>query len=682
MEFVNPGILYGLFAVSIPVIIHLFNFRRFRKVYFTNVEFIKELKQETQKQSRLKHLIVLLMRMLAIVMLVFVFARPYIPVSENLIQPHKHNNISIYIDNSFSMQADSEKGILMNNAIEKAREIASVYKSSDRFSLLTNDFEGRHQRFVSKEEFLDLLDEVAYTPIVRNFNEVVLRQTDLQKMEPAVVKTSFLISDFQEHFLMDPIASDDTSLNTWLIPVQSLNADNVYIDSCWFESPVQQTGQNVKLNVGIQNSSKNQLEKIPAKLVVNGSQKAIASFDIGPDSEKTIELFFTNQSAGIQQGVLEINDYPVSFDDKFYFSYYVSPFINVLSINGNGENFYLNSLFRNDTVIRFENVHEGRLDYSSLQNFELIVLNELISISSGLSMEIHRFVENGGHLLVVPSIDIDLASYNEMLGAAGVCTYAEADTGKLGVSYINLDHPLYNGVFDDPPENMDLPDVHKHYILRVPSRSTQEKLMELQNGDLFLNTQAVGQGRVYISAVPLNPDFSEFPQHPLFVPTLYKMAVSSIAQQELYYTIGENELIRIESANRQPDEIYTIKKDDDMYEFIPEVRKTGHSDELFVHGQVIEAGNYSLISSGQRIEGLSFNFNRTESEMIFNSPDEIETILKDNNLYNVSLLQSGKEPFVQTLTDMSRGIQLWKWFVLAALLFLLGEVVLLRLWKS
>ena len=116
MEFVNPGFLYGLLAVAVPVIIHLFNFRRFKKVYFTNVAFIKELKQETQKQSRFKHLLVLLMRMLAIAAIVMAFARPFIPAENNLINPDSQNLVSIYLDNSFSMEAESEQGTMLDAA--------------------------------------------------------------------------------------------------------------------------------------------------------------------------------------------------------------------------------------------------------------------------------------------------------------------------------------------------------------------------------------------------------------------------------------------------------------------------------------------------------------------------------------------------------------------------------------
>jgi len=131
MEFINPGFLYGLFALAIPVIIHLFNFRRFRKVYFTNVKFIEELKQETQKQSKLRHLLILLMRMLAITALVLAFAQPFIPVDKAKKNVNSGSIVSVYVDNSFSMQAESGKGTLLDEAKDKALDVASAYKSSD-----------------------------------------------------------------------------------------------------------------------------------------------------------------------------------------------------------------------------------------------------------------------------------------------------------------------------------------------------------------------------------------------------------------------------------------------------------------------------------------------------------------------------------------------------------------------
>jgi len=294
MEFVNPGSLYGLFAIAIPIIIHLFNFRRFKKVYFTNVSFIKDLKQQTQKQSRLKHLIILILRILAIICIVLAFAKPFIPVSENTIQPYKKSAVSIYVDNSFSLQAESEKGMLIEEAKEKAKEIASVYKSSDLFQLLTNDFEGRHQRFVSRDEFNDWVNEVRISPVVKTVPEVITRQEAIFKDNPSTSKTAYLISDFQKSVFDETIERADSAINYFLIPLKSINQANLYIDSCWFLAPVQQLNQNVELNVRIRNHSESSLEKIPIKLSVNGRQRALASFDVEPHGTTEIVLAFTN----------------------------------------------------------------------------------------------------------------------------------------------------------------------------------------------------------------------------------------------------------------------------------------------------------------------------------------------------------------------------------------------------
>src|SRR3954467_10394129 len=99
MVFLQPLFLWALAAVSVPVIIHLFNFRRFKKIYFTNVRFLQEIKQDTRSRSRLKHLLILIARLLALAFLVFAFAQPFIPLSKssNVTTGTKH--VSIYIDN-------------------------------------------------------------------------------------------------------------------------------------------------------------------------------------------------------------------------------------------------------------------------------------------------------------------------------------------------------------------------------------------------------------------------------------------------------------------------------------------------------------------------------------------------------------------------------------------------------
>ena len=95
MTYQNPHLLYALFAIAIPIIIHLFNFRKHKTIYFSSIRFLKEIKEENKKKSKLKNILILLSRILAIAFLVLAFSKPYIPIKNQ----QKTENIFIYIDN-------------------------------------------------------------------------------------------------------------------------------------------------------------------------------------------------------------------------------------------------------------------------------------------------------------------------------------------------------------------------------------------------------------------------------------------------------------------------------------------------------------------------------------------------------------------------------------------------------
>ena len=123
MRYQNPQLLYFLFAIAIPILIHLFNFRKHKTIYFSSIRFLKEIKEENKKKSKLKNILILLSRILAITFLVLAFSKPYIPIKNQ----QKTENIFIYIDNSLSMDADFGEGNLIEIAKEKARKIIQSY---------------------------------------------------------------------------------------------------------------------------------------------------------------------------------------------------------------------------------------------------------------------------------------------------------------------------------------------------------------------------------------------------------------------------------------------------------------------------------------------------------------------------------------------------------------------------
>ncbi len=688
MQFINPSYLFGLFAIAIPVIIHLFNFRRFRRVYFTNVRFIKEMKQETQKRSQLRHLIILALRILAITALVLAFAQPYIPFKENKAPIAARNAVSIFVDNSFSMEAVGGNGSLLDEAKQKAKEIVAAYKPSDYFQLLTNDFEGRHQRLITADEFMTLLEEVKPSPSSRKLPEILSRQFDMLSSSQSSRRTSFIISDFQKSSFHSAGSLRDTSVSTFLLPVKANSPGNVYIDSCWFDLPLQQAGHGAILNARVWNKSETDLEKIPVRLEINGSQKAVASVDLRAGSSVEVRMPFTNNKPGIQQGVAEVTDYPVTYDDRFYFSFEVTSSLTVLCINGKDENRYIKALYAQDSAIVLRNLPEKSLDYGNLSSFNLIILNELPAISTGLAQELKRFTDNGGSIAIVPASNPDLASYNSFLSSVQCPAYQPLDTADSRIVKLSTESPVFGDVFEKTPgsgeglpENTELPRVFKHFPIAQSTLSLTHSLMKMLNGRDFLTLTNSSLGQVIQFSVPLDPAFSNFPRKALFVPVLYNLALISRPPLKLYYTAGQNEAIRINHLAPEADKVFRIKSLKGDFEFIPEHHRLGPVTNVFVNNQLSRAGNYMLYLDKQAISGLSFNYNRDESDPACLSQEGIEKMISQSHLPNFTILKTGHKTVNEVLHDMNYGTQLWKYFVWMVLLFLLGEVSLLRFWK-
>ncbi|MDR4989192.1 MAG: BatA and WFA domain-containing protein [Bacteroidales bacterium] len=678
MSFLYPGFLFALFAISIPVIIHLFRFRRFRTIYFPNIAFLQQLSEASDRESRLKHLLVLLARILTISFLVMAFSRPYIPAEDEAVSP-EGNIVGVYIDNSFSMNARSAYGSLLDEAKTRAQELASIYMPADRFMLLTNDFEGRHQRFVSREEFLALIEEVELSPVVRTLTEVMTRKADLFSSEPQGRHRAYYISDFQKSTTGLEMLEDEPEPKAYFIPLEAARTDNVFIDSCWFESPVRLAGQPLSLHVLIRNDGSQNLSNQPLRLFIDGQQRAVTTYDVAAGSQTEAVVGWTAGNERFQQGWIEIIDYPVTFDDRLYFSYAVSSEINVLTLEAGQANPYLGALYRRDDLFNYSSVPAFSIDYSAFARQSLIILNGFNQISGGLAMQLQRFVEEGGSLAVFPGTSINKASYSDFLMAMDVDSYTRLDTNSLRVSEINELHPLFEGVFEELPENIDLPRVSSYYAVSRQLRSSGQNLLVLQNGLPFFASYAVGEGAVYLSAVPIDDAFSNFQRHSIFVPVMVNIALHSNSRQPLYHVLEPMLTVGIPGTGMGTDQVFALVRDG--FRVIPEQRQAGNRLQLIFHDQLREAHNYLLFHGEELYGPLSLNYDRRESLLEAHSRTSIERILADSQIHTASVLVPGDRSLDQMLRDTIMGRQLWRFFIILALTFLLAEVAILRWWK-
>jgi len=342
MQFLYPSFLWALLALAIPVIIHLFYFRKFKRVYFTNVKYLKEIKEETSNRNKLKNLLVLLSRCLAVAGLVFAFAQPFIPTTGTI--KAGINHVSVFVDNSYSMTAKRDDIPLLDFAKERATVIINSYSEEDRFQVLTHDFEGRHQRFISKEDAISYIDEIKVTPSVQNISKILIRQKQLFETV-GNNRVSYIISDFQKS-ISDYDIFRDTSFEINLLPLQTSQQKNLSVDSLWFDGPIPFFNQNNKLVVRIKNNSGENAEQVKISFKKEGQEKPIGIRDIPANSYITDTVVINIDKSGWHNCIVNVTDYPVQFDDEYYISFEVPDTIKALVINETGANRFMDALFK------------------------------------------------------------------------------------------------------------------------------------------------------------------------------------------------------------------------------------------------------------------------------------------------------------------------------------------------
>lgn len=682
MNFVYPEFLWAMGALSIPVIIHLFNFRRFKKIFFTNVKFLREIKEQTQSRSKLRHLLVLACRLLAVTFLVLAFAQPYIPVATGT-KITNDKAISIYVDNTFSMEAITREGTVLDEAKRKAREAALAYKPSDRFQLLTSAFKGTEQRMLSREEFLTQLDQVTTSTSVKVLSEIMLRQKEALANSGAGEKTSYIISDFQKSVSGFETLKPDSAMQLYFIPVSSSTKNNISIDSCWLSSPVVQTNKPCELNVLVRNYGTEKAENVSMKLSINGLQKSAASFEVDGSSVRTEKINFSVSGSGWQQAEVSITDHPVTFDDRWFFSFHVSENIKILSINRNDESPYLHALFRNDPYFIMNNSGVNQVDYSSFPSLHLIVLNELPSVSTGLAGELKKFLDKGGSIVVFPDSSADLVSYNSFFSSVSADIITEKSNSASRVERISTESDLFKEVFEKKvnQETMDMPSAYSHFIFTQNIRTSREVLMRLQDGSSFLNKYEPGKGKLFIFSVSLQPGQSSFPRHAFFVPVMYNIALQSVRSFPLSYTIGNTTPVELENTVVTGEDVFHLVNTEKNFDLIPGHRATGSGVLINLPSEFPESGNYRLTTGKQTAAVISMNYNRKESDLSQYDAAGLKEMIERYRLSNARVIEGAEKNLTAQLASLNQGIRLWKYCVMLVLLFLLCEILLLRFFK-
>lgn len=675
MVFLYPAFLLGLLSLAIPIIIHLVELRRPKRLIFTNVGFLREVKQITASSRRLKRLLILLARLLLLTALVLAFAQPFLPARNAAATVA--DDVRVYLDNSLSMQNTSRTAAvaLFDEAKSQVRQLAGVFGTATRFRLLDNSFEGG----LNGTAVQPLLDRVAGLTLTARRNPldaVVSRLTAGDETSRPGTKI-FLYSDFQRNtFNPRTVQAAVGGAEVYLMPLEAQSTQNVFVDTVLLTDEFVRAAESNRLLVRIANNGKERAAGISVKVYVDQQQVSAYSLDLEPGEKKATEIDFRVSGDGVKRGRVEINDQPVTFDNTYYFTLRVAPPIRVFGI-GPGQETTAQKAFAAEPAFQYTAADERSLNYRTAAESDLILLQDLPSISAGLTDNVRKFVRAGGSLLVMPSDKADHASYEALftgLGLSGVRWLPASGTPTpQPLQAPDARDPFFHGVFTSPDAAMTMP---KAAPVLTWARSSRD-MLRLRSGAPFLSAFQVGKGTVYLLAAPLAREYSDFAANALFVPTLYRLAQQSYrAPQQLAYGL-ERQSIAIPVANADGrKEVFKLVRDDSTT-FIPEQQVRDGRLIFGAPAEMTQAGFYTLRKPGEVPTVLAFNYDKRESDLAQYSATELKQVFSANKRIHVYEPGAGLAA-VEQFREENFGQPLWKYCIGAALLFLLIEVLLVR----
>lgn len=692
MEFVHPEILWGLGALTIPIVIHLLHFRRFKRIAFSQVAFLNEIRKDTRATQQIKHWWILFLRLLALAAIIVAFAQPKLgddKLNGAAQGSDEGHVVSIYVDNSHSMEAVGEEGQLFQSARNKAALVIEQFNVTDRFHILTNDFSGKDQRLLTQDQALKRLESIHPSHITRKLADVMQRITG--QLSPVVERTkqAYVFSDLQKstHEIDEYDGNADSTIQWYFLPELAGNAPNIWVDSVWFDEPMRIAERPATLRLRLKHNSNVSVNAVPMGLHVNGERLAAGTFNLLPGLHTDTVLRYTHGSTGLKFAALSIEDAPIRFDDVWNFGYEVTDEIRVLVLTDDSNGEAAKSLERLfDTASGLYRVSiKSTWNSEDFNQTQLVVLSDWSPQSSGFASTLASYAENGGTAVYLPSPGKTDAA---LLSAWGVPVSNNWINEPDRVTMLTLEHPFFQGMFDQIPARMDLPELQQSWSRSTAAR--EEVLARTNLGWPFLTRMPCGRGQAFIFNTSAQIGASNLTRHALWIPLLLRMAERSFATP-----VHTGEIGHMTTWNLPlPNDINNIELKGPLDSFgdssiqtnapswMPEVRSASNLAGVRLQGLDLDAGHYALTQSNMAIAALGLNQDRNESNHEAMSMTSFQEQWKKLGWKNVNVLAATSSTLPQIIQQIEQGTPLWKAFVIFALVALFIETILLRKWKK
>lgn len=687
MTFLNPGLLWGLLALAVPIIVHFFNLQRPRQVLFSNVAFVKEVKKSVVRRLRFRKWLLLLTRMLAIACIVLAFARP-VQVSEGGLK-QGGRSVAIVMDDSYSMEAGNERGAYFQQARSLAREIVNAYGKQHEYLITSTSDLQLNANFGTQEEALDAIKSISIDQRIAAQSELLGFRKDVFARSQKPLQELYFISDFQRSTVLADstrVNLADSTVRINYIPLATRGQRNVYVKDLQILSQIIQPGEPVQLKLTLVNDGEEDVKELGVRVNLEGKVVAIANESLEKGSTAELQLSFTPTSQGWLSGFISLDDYPVEFDNNRYFSLYVPRAEQVLLVEGPAPSKNLSLLYR-DLFTQFDTeiIPERRLASKDLDEYRTVILAGMSDISGGLGERLKSFLEEGGSLMFFPGENMRLERINAFFKNVGAGEFAalSSQDPALKANRVELSHPIFEGVFTGEGGNgkFDAPNVFRFYPFKPNNAAVQNIIMRLESDQPFMIETRSGKGLMYtFTTLPKNA-WTDFQIKSSFVPVIFR-ATQILNQTQ---NVQESQIlgdVQPKAIRTNSQDIVRLVKTDDGTELIPEQYVQGGATILNFEPLDIDQGVYAIVQGDSVLEKIAFNIGDQESKLAFANADALEQYLAEQNYGQINILPPKPDSITEDISFIQEGTPLWKWFLVGALLFLTVEVLLLIFGKK
>lgn len=691
MIFLNPAVLIGLLAASIPILIHLLNLRKLKKIEFSTLTFLKELQKNKIRKVKIKQWLLLALRVMIILFIVMAFARPTLEgVAVGGTTSAAKTTAVFILDDTFSMSVIDQNGSYFNQAKQTIKNLLKNFQEGDEVVLIlvsnnSSETVKPTSNFFEFERSLEATS-ISYASGL-NHNSIV-KAAEFISQSKNFNKEIYILSDFQTGRLADENIISDLSLlldnNTRMYAINYSGKDvyNISLDKLEVNTAIFEKEKPISFAVTVTNHSDQMVNNTVLSLFLNDERAAQKSISLNPGESKIIEIEAVANKTGFIDVIAELEDDDIEYDNKRYISIYLPDKIPVLIA------------YDQLSDVNFVNIALSTGNLSDNYKIDLKPTNQLLSTrfeeysvlfiigeTFGTGFErIKNFLEQGGGLVLFPSSKINLVEFNNLLSKLALPA-AEAQIGQpdktdspVIFQQTDFEHPLLKNIFQsNEKKNIESPDIYSYY--KIISRTSGRNIISLADGSSFLSEYRSGKGKILLFNSSPVLSWSSFSLKGLFPALMNKSVLYlSTAEQEVSeYYAGEPITINIRNAKLPQ---LKIVFPDGIEDF---VNLTGEERGDFINYTSTKlAGNYEVISGDKLLEDISVNTDPAESVTEYLSENEIKSYIEKINFNGTFIIINKNDDPVNIILQARFGSELWKYFLLIAIFLALIEMAVAR----